>query len=510
MPGRRVFTVILSLLVSCPHSAISSTSTKGEMAITIVPKDEKLTEITANDENLMTMQNYQHIQLNTVNEIHDELNNDLNVTMKSSKDDSAVKSNDCENKFRDQVLGGLIDKEDKVEKRTSMANATSNNNTQLSTIETFIPEKSNQSSTTTSKNSICNNFLSKTIKQVSISENTSNSSTSTLHSHNLENLTINLDSIPKFSNEEYRRMFTKLLRREYSSNILDNLFEEEEQLDDCLHNHKITERMRCRMIDWMIEVLINYKCDEFTFFYAINIMDRYFKAIESEKCLNPSDLHLIGVTAMFMSSKYQDIYPLRLRTVYEKIGHKKLSQNDIKAKEEHLSKTLGYIIGKPTQWDFINHFLEEIFFTKYNNNYVTNKTLCQYLGTHKGEKDKDITNLFNKVYTLNMLNLLKYVAIYLAKMNCHDYSLMIKMPSLVAASTIYVAMKICEQINKEEYVNDYFTKKLVLISRKTESDIIKCSQKILHNAQNFDSIFSGLENLKRVYFNAIIELKVTK
>ena len=95
-------------------------------------------------------------------------------------------------------------------------------------------------------------------------------------------------------------------------------------------------------------------------------------------------------------------------------------------------------------------------------------------------------------------------------MNCHDYQLMQKKHSLLAASTIYVAIKICEQINKEEYINDYFTDNLSKISNNSEHDIIKTAQKILYNAQNFDNIFNGLENLKKVHFNAIIELKETK
>ena len=109
-----------------------------------------------------------------------------------------------------------------------------------------------------------------------------------------------------------------------------------------------------------------------------------------------------------------------------------------------------------------------------------------------------------------MINLLNHVCIYLAKMNCHDYNLMQKKPSLLAASTIFVAIKICEQINKEDYINNYFNNKLSEISQKSENDIIKVAQKILYNAQNFDTLFNGLENLKKVHFNAIIELKNTK
>lgn len=43
-----------------------------------------------------------------------------------------------------------------------------------------------------------------------------------------------------------------------------------------------------------------------------------------------ADLHLIGVTSMFIASKYEDIYPLKMKMVFEKIAHKKLSIDKIK------------------------------------------------------------------------------------------------------------------------------------------------------------------------------------
>ena len=95
-------------------------------------------------------------------------------------------------------------------------------------------------------------------------------------------------------------------------------------------------------------------------------------------------------------------------------------------------------------------------------------------------------------------------------MNCFDYNLIQKKPSLLAASTIFVAIKICEQINKEEYFNDYFVKKLCNVSSYNENDIIIYAQIILYNAKNFDTIFQDLENLKRIHFKAIIDIKETK
>ena len=162
-----------------------------------------------------------------------------------------------------------------------------------------------------------------------------------------------------------------------------NLFAEEESIEDFLASHKVTKRMRTRMSDWIIEVLTNYRCDDKTFFIAVKTMDRYFKETENNS-IQPEDFHLIGVASMFMASKYEDIYPLRLKIVHEKIAHKKLSIQEIKGKETDISTNLNFVLGKPTQWDFINHFIEEIFFTNVNNFQVNDKSLIENYGNSIG------------------------------------------------------------------------------------------------------------------------------
>ena len=335
-----------------------------------------------------------------------------------------------------------------------------------------------------------------------------------ISSLNLENLLINIEisNKNKIDIDEYREMFSKYVRDDYSNSIIKSLLEDEKVNENYLVYHKITERMRTRMVDWMIEVLSNYHCDESTYFESVNLMDRYFKECENRKeILQPAELHLIGVTSMFIASKYQDIYPLRLKIVQDKIAHNKLTCKEIKEKEDEIYRYLNYSIGLPTMWDFINLFLEEIFYINCNHHHIKNKILLDnYYYDQMTDDDIELGKTINRIYTKNMINLLKYVCIYLAKMNCHDYNLMQKRPSLLAASTIFVAIKICEQINKEDYINDYFTEKLNEVSQNSENDIIKTAQKILYNAQNFDTKFSGLENLKKVHFNAIIELKATK
>ena len=409
------------------------------------------------DENDKNNQNIKKAQI-SLDEIEEKP-----IYIEGAKDDSAIKENDNE----------------RLSKEIIMSNMGMTNENKVSTFSVDNQEKKKEVNT----------------------------------SLNLENFLINLSLSKKnrIPTDEYREMFSKLVRDDYSNSIINSLLEDEEVNENYLSYHKITERMRTRMVDWIIVVLSNYHCDESAFFEAVNLMDRYFKVCEIKKrCLLPEELHLIGVTSMFIASKYQDIYPLRLRIIHEKIAHRKLSCEEIKNKEEEITKLLNYSIGIPTMWDFINLFVEEIFLVEANRHHITNKTLLDNYYESSTQSEKELDIIMNKLYTKNMLNLLNHVCIYLAKMNCHDYSLMQKKPSLLAAGTIYVAIKICEQINKEEYINEYFTNKLNYISQKSENDIIKTAQKILYNAQNFDSLFSGLDNLKKVHFNAIIELKNTK
>ena len=140
------------------------------------------------------------------------------------------------------------------------------------------------------------------------------------------------------------------------------------------------------MVDWMVEVLTTFKTSDQTFFLAINIMDRYFKA--TDKVLSGGDLHLAGVCAMYIASKYEDVIPLMMRTIINKIGHNKFEMPLIEDKELEILQSIQYKIGSPTVKEFLDRFSEEI-----------------------GEQELR-TDKFQKI------------CMYLAKMACHSYSLM--------------------------------------------------------------------------------------
>ena len=62
---------------------------------------------------------------------------------------------------------------------------------------------------------------------------------------------------------------------------------------------------------------------------------------------------------MFVSSKYEDIYPLKMKMVFEKIAHKKLPIEKIKTLEMDVLKVINYRIPAPTSLDFLKVYLKE-------------------------------------------------------------------------------------------------------------------------------------------------------
>jgi Cyclin, N-terminal domain len=73
--------------------------------------------------------------------------------------------------------------------------------------------------------------------------------------------------------------------------------------------HNIESFNRARLLDWMLSVFHAFKCSSHqTFFLAVQIIDRYFVAKMREgEALGEECLYLTGITAILMSSKFEDV-----------------------------------------------------------------------------------------------------------------------------------------------------------------------------------------------------------
>jgi hypothetical protein len=64
---------------------------------------------------------------------------------------------------------------------------------------------------------------------------------------------------------------------------------------------------------------------------------------------------------MLIASKMNEVYPLKIKTVYEKIGHRKLPIEDLVALEENIMRKLEYKLNSWTFFDLAMLKLSEYF-----------------------------------------------------------------------------------------------------------------------------------------------------
>jgi hypothetical protein len=117
-----------------------------------------------------------------------------------------------------------------------------------------------------------------------------------------------------------------LLLKQYGADVYE--YSKEIEIDNIAENfilrHKIVPEIRTKMVDWMIEVLSVYKSEIETFYLSVFIMDKFISL--SPTILKTDDIHLIGITSMFIASKFEDIMPIRMNSIVHKIGHSQFTE----------------------------------------------------------------------------------------------------------------------------------------------------------------------------------------
>jgi len=115
----------------------------------------------------------------------------------------------------------------------------------------------------------------------------------------------------------------------------------------------INERMRSILVDWLVEVHLKFKLVPETLYLTVNVIDRY---LERRQVSRPK-LQLVGVTALLIASKYEEIYPPELRDLIY-ICDNAYSREAILDMEEIVLKTLEYQITIPSAHAFLVRYLK--------------------------------------------------------------------------------------------------------------------------------------------------------
>ena len=97
--------------------------------------------------------------------------------------------------------------------------------------------------------------------------------------------------------------------------------------------------MREILVDWLVEVHLKFKLLPETLYLTVNLIDRF---LEKENVMR-NKLQLVGVTAMLIASKYEEIYP-PIVTDFVYITDNAYSKKEILEMEESILCSLEFSV----------------------------------------------------------------------------------------------------------------------------------------------------------------------
>lgn len=256
------------------------------------------------------------------------------------------------------------------------------------------------------------------------------------HSHKL---------LEEVENIDINDAWNPMLVSEYVNDIYDYLNSLEEIFairENFLDSHKqINHKMRTILIDWINEVQYQYKLEIDTYHMTVSIIDRYLQlVVDTPK----KELQLVGVTAMFIASKYEELFPPDIDDfVY--ITDDTYKKKQILDMEKQIVKVLDFHLGKPLPTHFLRRY-------------------------SKAAKAADKNHLCAK---------------YLIEMASIDYSTAHYKPSEIAAAALYISLTLFPLANNTE--PKVWTKTLEHYTHYTVqhlTPIIQRLAKVVKNAPN--------------------------
>lgn len=202
--------------------------------------------------------------------------------------------------------------------------------------------------------------------------------------------------------------------------------------------------MRAILIDWLIDVHMKFKLTTETLFLAVYILDRYL----TKNQINREKFQLLGITCLFLASKYEDIYPPELKECLF-VTENSYSRDDLLRLEGEILTSIDFKIKIPTPLVFLERY---------------HRLLCN---------DR-------RMYCL---------ARYLLELSLIDYKFLKFSSSNIAISSLYLSGKIL----KKPFWNENLAKE----SKMKEEDVRICAKELCFCLQNASS--SILQGVRRKF-----------
>lgn len=134
------------------------------------------------------------------------------------------------------------------------------------------------------------------------------------------------------------------------------------------HQENLEWQLRGVLIDWLIEVHTRFHLLPETIFLAVNIIDRFLSArvVELEK------LQLVGITAMFIASKYEEVISPHVVN-FRHVADDGFSEEEILKAERFVLSALNYDLSYPNPMNFLRRI------SKADSYDIQTRTLGKYL-----------------------------------------------------------------------------------------------------------------------------------
>ncbi|KAB0798874.1 hypothetical protein PPYR_06754 [Photinus pyralis] len=110
----------------------------------------------------------------------------------------------------------------------------------------------------------------------------------------------------------------------------------------------ITYSMRSILVDWLVEVALEYKLQSETLFLAVNYIDRFLSYMSVVR----GKLQLVGIAAMYIAAKYEEIYPPDI-SEFVYITDDTYNKKQVVRMEHLILKVLSFDLSVPTPLTFI-------------------------------------------------------------------------------------------------------------------------------------------------------------
>lgn len=134
------------------------------------------------------------------------------------------------------------------------------------------------------------------------------------------------------------------------------------------HQEDLEWKMRGILVDWLIEVHMRFRLLPETLFLAVNIIDRFL----SQKVVPLDKLQLVGITAMFIASKYEEVLSPHVGN-FTHVADDGFSVDEVLAAERYTLSTLKYDLSYPNPMNFLRRI------SKADNYDIQTRTLGKYL-----------------------------------------------------------------------------------------------------------------------------------